>query len=301
MLIYNQFKMKKRYKIAITLLIVVCVTAFFLTNNVLPYAIIQPPRIEATNALQVNNIPFEDVEVISFDTLKLKGYHVKSALDITYASMILVHGIGGCKEHFSELAIDLSNEGYDVWFFDNRAHGISEGQYSTYGFYEKKDITKIVDEVKQRSDSKIGIWGNSLGGAIAIQALEIDDRIDFGIIESTFTDLNQIVYDYQKRIAKGIGLRFICNHALKKAGEIANFNPNEVSPIKSVLNINQPVFFAHGDNDKNIKVEYGKQLFENLASTQKELVIVEGGGHFGLGQTGGEEYKNKIHNFLKKQ
>ena len=293
--------MKKRYKLLIVLTVIICVAILFLINNVLPYAIIKPPRIEAINALQTNNIPYKNVEVISFDTLKLKGYHVKSALDTTIASMILVHGIGGCKEHFSELAIDLSNKGYDVWFFDNRAHGKSEGEYSTYGFYERRDIIKIVDVIKEQSNSKIGIWGNSLGGAIAIQALELDKRIAFGIIESTFTDLKQVVYDYQKRITKGIGFRFICNQALKRAGKIANFNPDEVSLISSVININQPVFLAHGDSDQNINVEYGRQLFKNLASIQKELAIVKGGGHFGLAQTGGENYTNKILNFLGSQ
>jgi len=236
--------MKKRYKVLIVLTLIIVVVIFFLVNNVLPYAIIKPPRVEAENALVEQNKSFQAIKVTSFDSLKLEGYYVKSILDHTYASIILVHGIGGCKEHFSELAIRLSNQGYDIWFFDSRAHGKSEGVYTTYGFYEKEDISSIINQIKKTSNTKIGIWGNSLGGAIAIQALEYDKRIDFRIIESTFSDLHQIVYDYQKRMTKGVGLRFLSNQTLKKAGKIANFNPYTVKPIESVKNITQPIFFS---------------------------------------------------------
>lgn len=89
----------------------------------------------------------------------------------------------------------------DTFIFDSRAHGESQGKYCTYGFYEKKDISAIVDFIGPKyRNVNIGIWGNSLGAAVAIQAMEYDSRILFGIIESTFTDLSQIVFDYKKCI-----------------------------------------------------------------------------------------------------
>ena len=138
----------------------------------------------------------------------------------------------------------------------------------------KKDIAQIVDKIKARQPNlPVGIWGNSLGGAIAIQALEFDERIKFGIIESTFTELNQIVFDYKKRILKGIGLKFLSDYALKKAGEIANFKPFKVQPIESVKNIEQPIFIAHGDADENISSKYGQQLFDKLKSKDKQFIF----------------------------
>lgn len=291
--------MKKRYKISLIVIILIVVGVIYAANHILPYAIIQPTRTHIPNPLDENDFPYQNIEVFSLDSLKLKGYHVKSSIDTTRASIILVHGIGGCKEHFSELAMHLSHLGFDTWFFDNRAHGESEGKYSTYGFHERKDISKIIDRVKIESpNNKIGIWGNSLGGAIAIQALEYDKRIDFGLIESTFSDLHQIVYDYQKRFSFGIGLKFLDDMALNKAGKIAQFNPDEVSPIKSATKIHQPILIAHGDADENINVDYGKDLYEALLSEDKELIIVKGGGHYGLFETGGENYKNQLFTFL---
>ena len=156
----------------------------------------------------------------------------------------------------------MAKQGINAVVFDLRAHGKSEGEYCTYGFYEKNDISQIIDMIlDENPNESIGIWGNSLGGAIAIQALELDKRLKFGVIESTFTSLRQIVYDYQKRAAKGIGVPFLCDLALQEAGKIANFDPNQVQPLNSATNIEQAVFVAHGDSDDNISVEYGKTTF----------------------------------------
>lgn len=294
--------MKRIYKIGLVLIILIIAISAFVINNVLPYALLQPQRVTTPNHLEIQNQDYKSVTLLTKDSIKLKGYHVKSNKDTVYGSIILVHGIGGCKEHFTKLAIDLANNGYDSWLFDNRAHGESGGQYSTYGFYEKNDISRIIDEIKIKQPlSKIGIWGNSLGGAIALQAIEKDKRIDFGIIESTFTDLSQIVKDYQKRFSFGIGLEWVCNIALEKASKIAEFNPNEVKPIESVKNIYRPVLIAHGNADNNIKYEYGKELYNNLAAKDKVFVTVENAGHYNMYDVGGEEYSTKLFKFLKKQ
>lgn len=294
--------MKRRNKILIGLIFFIGISIYVITQHVLPYAILQPQRVNSENHLDSNNIPYEVFNLKSFDGINLTGYRVTSLADSTRASIILVHGIGGCKEHFTSLAISLAELGFESWIFDNRAHGKSEGKFSTYGYLEKKDISIIIDEIKKvRQDAKVGIWGNSLGGAIALQAMEYDKRLNFGVIESTFTDLRQIVYDYQARYFFGIGLKWICDLTLDKASELTDFNPDKVKPLESVKYINQPVLIAHGNADKNISFEYGKALFSNLASKEKEFVAVEGGGHYGLFNTGGENYATKLFNFLLKK
>lgn len=289
-------------RILFTFLFIVGIVGYILTIHVAPYAIIQPQKINLPIIPLQLGLQSEKLTITTKDSIELKGYYILSERQETKGVMILIHGIGGCKEHFLNLAASLANKGIASVVFDGRAHGESGGQYCTYGFYEKHDISAIVDEIKRRNPTmKIGIWGNSLGGAVAIQALEFDKRIEFGIIESTFADLDQIVYDYKKNILGGFGLRFVSDAALREAGNIANFNPDEVKPILSVKNIQQPMFLAHGDNDQNINYKYGKRLYENLASAEKEFVLVENAGHFDLGPKGGENYARKLMSFINKQ
>ncbi|MEM6963937.1 MAG: alpha/beta fold hydrolase [Bacteroidota bacterium] len=279
------------------IIIIVCIGIHFIA----PYAITQPSRISEDITPDQLGIKSEKLNVTTNDGFTLDGYWIKSKGDSLRGIVIFVHGIGGCKEHFLSLSKELSELGIESTLFDGRAHGKSGGEFCTYGFREKNDIVKIVDKIKAKHpDLRIGIWGNSLGGAIAIQALEVEKRIDFGIIESTFTELDKIVFDYKKRILKGVGIKWLSDYGLKRAGQIADFDPKKIKPIQSVKNIKQPMLIAHGDADKNISVEYGKQLFENLRSTDKEFILVAGGGHFDLYDKGGEAYKAKLMRFIKR-
>ncbi|WP_298902964.1 alpha/beta fold hydrolase [uncultured Psychroserpens sp.] len=292
--------MKK--KIIYTLLIVLIILGIgsvLISKYVLPYAIIQPPKVSLDITPSDLKLNYSELDILTKDSIKLKGYWIKTDSIPPKSIVIFVHGIGGCKEHFLDLSKNLTEIGIESIIMDSRAHGKSEGQFCTYGYKEKEDISSIVNYIKNKNDSiPIGIWGNSMGGAIAIQALEHDSRIEFGIVESTFTTLNDIVYDYQKAKTYGIGLSFLCNIALNEAGELGQFKPDQVSPISSVKHIEQPMLIAHGDHDENIKFEYGKLLFENLKSTNKKFIAVKNGGHFDLSQKGGNSYKQAIKNFL---
>ena len=64
-----------------------------------------------------------------------------------------------------------------------RGHGESRGTYCTFGYKEKYDIVSVIDEIMldKRLSKNIGIWGQSLGGAIALQTMAIDKRIKYGV------------------------------------------------------------------------------------------------------------------------
>ncbi len=292
--------MKLKYTLLFCLVLMFSAAAF-LIHFVAPYAIIKPYRTNLALTPEDLGLRSETLTLVVEDSIALKGYYVKANTDTTKAMFILVHGIGGCKEHFLEFAATLANKGYASVLFDNRAQGQSGGQYCTFGFYEKQDISAIVDTISQLApDLKIGIWGNSLGGAIALQALEADERIAFGVVESTFADLRQIVLDYQKRYLKGIGIRFLSDYALNRAASMAHFDPNAVCPVRSAENIEQPVLIVHGDADQAISALYGKLLYQHLKSTDKELIIIPGAGHFDLWSKSKAGDKKRLSAFLER-
>jgi len=135
---------------------------------------------------------------------------------------------------------------------------------------------------------------------VALQALAKDKRLKFGVIESTFSKLDQIIYDYQKRFTGGIGAKWVSDRALEAAGNIADFEPNKLDPAEIAKSIEQPVFMAHGSQDEHIAIEYGKENFANLKSSQKEFYEVAGGDHFNLWRKGGKAYGNAIFSFIER-
>ena len=294
-------KYRKR-KIAAILLVMLSIAVLFITHNVLPYAIISRHKQPLTTLPSEIGLHAEETSFTISDSIHLKGYWVTPENNPPKSIILLLHGIGGGKEHFYELAKSLAGQQVASVVYDARGHGESDGQYISYGFYEKEDVSVIVSKVKERyPDIPIGIWGNSMGGAVALQALAIEPRLDFGVIESTFTDLTTIVNDYQKRYSCGIGLQPICNYALGRAGEIGKFDPSKVRPIDAVKHIQQSIFLAHGTEDPNINFKYGKTLFDNLKTKDKIFYPVQGANHYNLSEVGGDAYIEAIMEFINKQ
>ncbi|MFC4634359.1 alpha/beta hydrolase [Dokdonia ponticola] len=294
-------KYRKR-KIAAMLLVTVSIAVFFITHQVLPYAIISRHKQPSTQLPSELGLKAEKASFKINDSIQLKGYWVTPKNNPPKSIMLLLHGIGGGKEHFYELAKSLADQQIASVVYDARGHGESDGNYISYGFYEKEDVSVIVSKVKERyPDIPLGVWGNSMGGTVALQALAMEPRLNFGVIESTFTDLKTIVNDYQKRYSFGIGLQSICNYALSRAGEIGKFDPSKVRPIDAVKNIEQSIFIAHGTEDPNIKFEYGKALFDNLKTKDKIFYPVQGANHYDLFEVGGDAYTEAVLKFIKRQ
>ncbi|NPA45518.1 MAG: prolyl oligopeptidase family serine peptidase [Chlorobi bacterium] len=243
----------------------------------------------------------ERINIFTHDSLNLSAYLIKTKSEIQKGTIILLHGIRSRKENNLWLSKKLSDEGYNSVVIDLRAHGFSQGKYCTFGYHEKHDIIALIDILYniEGLNLNLGIWGQSLGGAVSMQTLEIDKRLKFGIVESTFTNFKTIAHDYFKRYI-GFDIPFLTNYALKRAEKLANFKVDEVSPVNSAKKITQPMLIVHGENDEKIKFEYGKMLFNNLASKDKYFINIPNSSHSNLREIGGEEYLKKVLNFINK-
>lgn len=294
--------MKKRWIAFIALILLMSVLPLVLAKFVLPYAIIKPYKPPTSHIQLATNIQVEKlkIEVAENLQLALRLFHPK---DIeAKGAVILLHGIGSCKEHQYSLAEELADRGWYAVAYDARAHGESEGEFCSFGYFEKHDVLKIKDLLisKIGQDLPIGIWGHSMGGAVAVQALALDPSLAFGIILSPFSQLDEIVLDRMERYSY-IRNKTYADYVLAKAGEIAQFDPAQVQPSISARHIKQPIFMAHGSADKAIIPSHGQKVFKNLASTNKEFYLVEGAGHNNLFDVGKEAFREKLFSFLEDQ
>ncbi len=237
----------------------------------------------------------------SYDGTPLSAYIYYSRQDTNYGTIILLHGIRSSKQHFEELSSYLAEQGYNTVALDSRAHGQSGGVHCTFGVKERRDVSALIDLLQTREsiDTPIGLWGQSLGGAISLQAAGTDDRIDFLIVESTFTDFKTIVRDYLQ-YHTGIYSQAFSNFLVHRAGQIADFDPDDASPIKYCTKIKQPILLVHGNQDQRINVKYSQQNFAQLASPTKEYLVIDGANHLNVWQVGGTEYMNHVLDFIHK-
>lgn len=276
--------------------------------HVLPYSPIRPHRISRDEVAKSfpktqprdYGLRSEPLDVDVEDSIKLKGWFVFAKTDTPMGTIILLHGIADSKESLLGFADTLARLGYNCILYDSRAHGESGGTDCTFGYYEKTDVSAYINAATKRFTSlePFGIYGNSLGAAVAIQTMAIDRRIMCGIVESPFATLREVIYDYWKRLS-GLPIRFIPNDALRNSERIAHFVADSVKPEESAKRIGCPVLVAHGDQDKHISIDYGKRVYRNLRSPEKQWYPIHGANHYDLSRVGGEAYFDALRHFLQ--
>ncbi|MBX2844980.1 MAG: alpha/beta hydrolase, partial [Saprospiraceae bacterium] len=160
------------------------------------------------------------------------------------ANIIFLHGIRGNYGHFYKTAQDFQQRGYNCMLVNLRGHGNSGDLTTSYGFREKHDMNEIASFLATKNDLPTGIWGTSLGGAVGLQALgEYPDEFAFGVIESTFTTLHEVVFDYFSKFTT-IQNKNISNWLINTAATYTAFDPVAVQPERSAKHIQCPVFMA---------------------------------------------------------
>ncbi len=255
-----------------------------------------------TNLLEPRDagLPQEDLMLSTKEGFNLSSWLVRQP-DKARGTIIYLHGVGDCKIGGIPYAKLFYRRGFNVFLYDSRRHGKSEGYYCTYGFYEKLDLSAAIDYLISRNDiriGKIGVFGTSMGAAVALQAAAIDQRIEAVVAEASFTDLRTIMVDYQKRIIK-LPWHFLRNLAMSRSQKLAQFKARYVSPIYAVQNVHKPVLFIHGTDDTRIRAEYSRALYNN-ANQPKELLLIHRGDHTDLLNVGGSEYEQRIVSFFEK-
>lgn len=290
---------------ALFVLLLTVAGSYYGIYHVAPYAIIRPYRPPANDSVYTIvpgqlGLHCERFTVAAADSIQLEAWFLPARSRPVYGTILMLHGIGGVKEHLLGGAAELTQQGFNVLLYDSRAHGHSTGRYCTYGYYEKYDVSKVLD-VAIRRFGNIGpfaISGNSFGGAVALQAMAIEPRFVCGVVESTFAVLDEIVFDYQRQMLH-IPFHFVAREALARACEIARFDARAVQPAQSAARVTCPVLMIHGDADERIDIRNGRRIFAALASPQKQWLAIHNAGHENLAHIGGQHYDTTRLNFFR--
>lgn len=219
-----------------------------------------------------HRLPFEEVTFKSGDGTRLSGWFVPAA---GQASGTVIHFHGNAQNmsaHFS--FVDwLPREGFNLFVFDYRGYGRSEGKPGRRGVYQ--DGLAAISYAQSRKDvdpDKILILGQSLGGAnaLAIAGRKPLEGIRAIAVDSAFYSYRSIVRDKIREIP-GLSvfrwpLSFLLITNTKSPGTVVD----RISPV--------PLMIFHGDQDRVIPVRHGRALFQQ-AKAPKTLRVVTGGGH----------------------
>ena len=283
---------------------------------------LEPRHFEVLSDPSDHGMALESIESTTHDGFVLKGFLVTKSPSMGLAAqtremmsrlggrevspkatprgtIFLLHGRGGRKEDMLWIAKRFVAADFRCLVYDSRAHGQSEGDHCTYGKDEVRDlqslITKTSNHLSTRSESigPVGLFGVSLGAAVALQASDLD-AVGAVVAVSSFSSLSEVVtYSGRKLIHRHLPDPFI-QAALSLGGWRADFYPSASSPLSALIKVDTPLFLVHGERDGVIPISHGRRLFEASRSDRKSWNPIPEGEHGNVLATGGDDLYEKM-------
>lgn len=205
------------------------------------------------------------------DNVALAGWQCTSPISPRRGLVVYLHGIADNRAGAAGVATRFTSRGFDFVAYDSRAHGASEGEHCTYGYYEKLDLRRVLDEV---GAERVILIGHSLGAAVALQTAAIEPRVSAVVAAASFSDLRTIATER----APFIFTKGSITGALAKAEQDGRFRVDEVSPLRAASAISAPVLLIHGEADRNTRPAHSSRIYEALRGPKK-LLLVPRAGH----------------------
>lgn len=249
---------------------------------------------------EMDKIPFEPVEIISFDGLKLRGryYHVQDGAPV----QIQCHGYhgNGLRDFCggNKIAREM---GQNTLVIDQRAHGKSEGHTITFGIKERFDCLSWVEYVCERFGEEVPIYlaGVSMGAATVLMTSELDlpNNVKAILADCTYSSPKAII----QKVCKDMKLppKLVYPFVQLGAFLFGHFRLSDSSPAEAVKHAKIPILLIHGDADHFVPCDMSREIFEACAS-EKQMVTIPDAGHAISYIVDSEQYEQAVKTFLEK-
>jgi hypothetical protein len=213
--------------------------------------------------------------------------------------LLICHGITSNYEGSKKYAQLFLKLGYSVMIYDHRNHGYNKAMHTSLGYFEKYDAKACIDYIFHVFNTdKVGIMGESMGAAVAMQLAAIDDRLMFCIEDCGFSNAYTLV-KYRAKLDHNFFVAqwtFFSNIYLKL---FYKWQLKDVSIIHNIQAIKCPILFIHGVEDAYVPFEMVHDLYEAF-DKEKELFVVKEAKHAMALKTDPKGYYKAVKNFLDK-
>lgn len=201
---------------------------------------------------------YEQISFTASDGTSLSAWFIPSGDTRSNKGTILFcHGNAGNISHRMEYIKMFYSLGLNVFIFDYRGYGESEGKPDEEGLYRDAEAAwNYLTVEKGIVPENIIIFGRSLGGAVGAW-LAKDRSPGALVLESTFTSIVDLGAETYRFLPVRLMSRF------------------RFDTVKYVRNVSVPVLVIHSRGDDLIPFHHGERVFA-AASNPKEFLEISG-------------------------
>ena len=212
------------------------------------------PMKEMSSTPKDVGLSYEDIYFTTIDNKKLNGWFIPA--HNAEFTLMFVHGNAGNIGHRLEKILLFHVLGLNVFIFDYRGYGKSEGAPSEKGVYKDIDAAYLYLTDKRRiPKDRIILYGESIGGAVAID-LASREEVRGLITEETFSSVKDMA-----KMAYPVIPHFVFS---------ARFNS-----VSKIGQVSCPKLIIHSVDDEIVPFYLGEKLL-NAAKPPKKFLKVRG-------------------------
>jgi len=256
------------------------------------YISIRPPRIVSSVTPKDLLLDYEDVRFETSDDLTLSGWFIPGAI-ATKKTLILLHGYPADKGDILP-SLSFLHRDYNLFLFDFRYLGASEGKYSTAGANEVEDLLAAIQFLKTKGIEEVGVWGFSMGGAVALMSIKKAPKIKAVVSEASYASLTHMASELFRIPVVRYPLGYLIGLWAKI---FLGIDLRNISPVEAVQNTTIPVLLIHSLTDEVIPFSHARLLEKALGDNPRaEFWFHAGAAHGELAK----EYQRRVADFFQR-
>ena len=247
----------------------------------------------------LRKIQFIKASIKSDDGLVLNGF-IKKAKE-PKRIILAMHGYkSSFFKDFALISAFLFDSDCTVLFAEQRAHGKSEGNFTSFGINERHDCISWINFINKNISSflPLYLYGVSMGATTVLMTSgkQLPKNVKGIIADSPFTSPADIIsYTFERKGNEKINKEKLKENLDRMLMNRFGFSLYDYSVNEALKSNSRPVLLFHGTKDSATPFSMTEEIF-NSCQTEKSLVIFENSKHL----HGCFDYKSKYIDSLSK-
>lgn len=224
-------------------------------------------------------VDYQDVTLTTADNKNIHGWYLPAAQSDNNllpkqkvkGTVFFLHGNSLNISYYLRSVYWLPENGYNVFLFDYRGFGLSQGEAQLPDIYLDIEAAYqwLIEKKKAEDDtSNLYVLGQSIGGALGSYWLGKQQHPVSGfIVDSSFSSFNNMV----QHISSNIWLTWPLQYPIRWSFS-SDYNPENYSD-----KISAPILQFHSPDDQVVPWQAGKDLYQSFHDNKRWVKTY--GGH----------------------
>lgn len=274
------------------------------------------PKAYTLDETRLRQVETEHIDIDLYDSkwskqrFELDGLHGKLRGEVIFNPddkgerckvAVICHGYTMNRINSLKYAQIFYKLGFNVVIYDHSYFGESEGKFCTLGYYERRDLSTVIDYAREQfgQDCILALHGESMGAVTVLTELGVRGDIDLVVADCPFSN----TLDYYKELFTKL-THLPSFPIVEMTGSIAKrkygYDYSKCNPIDDVKASNVPICFIHGKADDFIYPHHSEDMYKLCNNPLSELHLVDNARHACSHMTDPDGYYKIVKYFVEK-